>query len=112
MTDERSIIEQPICPECQQGKHGNCNGEAWDMLGDHPTPCACGDHGHDEALLGGREDPAWERDFTTPLGCRVRVTPAAEHLGDGVMLVFQVDTRFAEVFLDRQAMSLLREALS
>jgi hypothetical protein len=43
-----------VCPECTQGKHGNCDGTAWDNETDAPTHCACADHQHDEALLGGR----------------------------------------------------------
>jgi hypothetical protein len=102
-----------ICPECVQGKHGNCNGEAWDMLGDFPADCACGEVQHDEALLGGRNEfgTADLCDFTTHLGCRVRVVPAPEHLGIGVMLMLSVDTRFAEVFLNPEAKRLLREGL-
>lgn len=29
------------CPECQQGKHGNCDGTGWDNLRDEPTDCPC-----------------------------------------------------------------------
>lgn len=31
-----------ICPECVQGKHPNCNGQAWDTDNDAPTACQCG----------------------------------------------------------------------
>jgi hypothetical protein len=31
----------PICPECEQGKHPNCNGEAWDSVTDSITDCKC-----------------------------------------------------------------------
>lgn len=30
-----------ICPECKAGKHGNCNGEAWDDVNDQPIQCEC-----------------------------------------------------------------------
>lgn len=30
-----------LCPECKAGKHGNCNGEAWDEEVDEPTSCGC-----------------------------------------------------------------------
>lgn len=30
-----------VCPECRQGKHVNCDGEAWDTEADQPTTCAC-----------------------------------------------------------------------
>jgi hypothetical protein len=29
------------CPECEQGKHGNCDGTTWDDLLDQPAPCPC-----------------------------------------------------------------------
>lgn len=35
-----------MCPECQQGKHGNCDGTAWDNHQDEPAPCACAAAGH------------------------------------------------------------------
>lgn len=35
-------MTQHICPECIQGKHGNCNGQAWDTKADEPTACTCG----------------------------------------------------------------------
>lgn len=32
----------PVCPECRDGKHANCDGTAWDDHTDQPTHCACG----------------------------------------------------------------------
>ena len=29
------------CPECAQGKHGNCDGRAWDLELDEPAICEC-----------------------------------------------------------------------
>jgi len=29
------------CPDCEQGKHANCTGEAWDNDADAPTACPC-----------------------------------------------------------------------
>ena len=29
------------CPECEQGKHGNCDGTTWDDEADRPAPCPC-----------------------------------------------------------------------
>ena len=29
------------CPDCEQGKHSNCTGEAWDNDTDAPTVCPC-----------------------------------------------------------------------
>lgn len=29
------------CPECEQGKHGNCDGWAWDFDADEKTQCQC-----------------------------------------------------------------------
>lgn len=30
-----------LCPECQQGKHFNCDGTAWDERTDARTECEC-----------------------------------------------------------------------
>lgn len=54
--------------------------------------------------------PVMER-FTTSLGCSVTVGEAPKHLGEGVLLILKVDTRLAEVFLDREDMLLLGKAL-
>lgn len=35
-----------ICPECRDGKHDNCNGDAWDMAADQPAACSCQARGH------------------------------------------------------------------
>lgn len=35
-----------FCPECSQGKHGNCDGTAWDNEADAPTACTCPDPSH------------------------------------------------------------------
>lgn len=34
------------CPECLQGKHGNCDGTTWDIVADEPTACPCATRGH------------------------------------------------------------------
>ena len=34
----------PRCPECLQGKHVNCTGDAWDFEADEPTSCTCLSH--------------------------------------------------------------------
>lgn len=38
--------EKPLCPECQQGKHQNCSGQAWDNAADEPVSCGCTDGSH------------------------------------------------------------------
>lgn len=35
-----------VCIECEQGKHGNCNGMAWDYTVDDATDCVCAKAGH------------------------------------------------------------------
>ena len=54
-------------------------------------------------------------DFQTPGKARVRVVPAPEHLGEGVLLVLTMaspeDPRRAEVYLDPLAMKILGEGL-
>lgn len=51
----------------------------------------------------------------TPLGARVRVVPAPEHLGPGVLMelsmVDPTDSRRAEVYLDPDSKRQLREIL-
>lgn len=36
-------MTRPICPECAQGKHQNCVGQAWDDEADELTLCGCPD---------------------------------------------------------------------
>lgn len=38
--------EPDVCPECAQGKHVNCTGDAWDYGADEPTACDCYRSGH------------------------------------------------------------------
>ena len=42
-------ISQHVCPECAAGKHGNCDGGAWCLVDDGPTPCSCAGAGHQPA---------------------------------------------------------------
>lgn len=46
---ETAAPETPLCPECVQGKHQNCSGQAWDNAADEPTSCACDDASHKAA---------------------------------------------------------------
>lgn len=32
---------EPICPECRDGKHRNCDGDAWDVQADELANCEC-----------------------------------------------------------------------
>jgi len=34
------------CPECLAGKHGNCDGRAWDQAEDRYTRCPCAEAKH------------------------------------------------------------------
>lgn len=38
----------PINPECRDGKHLNCGGDAWDDHTDAPTDCECHCHTPEE----------------------------------------------------------------
>jgi hypothetical protein len=38
---EWRYLDAPRCPECQQGKCGNCDGTSWDETADQPIPCPC-----------------------------------------------------------------------
>jgi hypothetical protein len=42
--DERQ--NAPICPECNAGKHQNCDGSAWNDAADDVDVCACERAGH------------------------------------------------------------------
>jgi hypothetical protein len=51
--------EDHMCPECQQGKHQNCDGLAWDFEIDKLTHCDCEEVSHPlrgETEDGGRDD--------------------------------------------------------
>jgi len=37
------------CPDCEQGKHHNCDGRAWDNDADDFAPCPCAHTGHGDA---------------------------------------------------------------
>jgi hypothetical protein len=37
------------CPDCEQGKHFNCDGRAWDNDADDYAPCPCAHTGHGQA---------------------------------------------------------------
>lgn len=39
--------EPTACPECATGKHGNCDGTAWDNKSDRRCDCACALLDHD-----------------------------------------------------------------
>lgn len=36
----------PVCPECRTGKHGNCDGWAFDEKADQIVQCQCQDDSH------------------------------------------------------------------
>ena len=36
------VCSPRVCPECEQGKHGNCDGTAWNNDIDSVVDCACG----------------------------------------------------------------------
>lgn len=35
-----------LCPECRDGKHGNCDGDAWSDALNDIADCPCGDPAH------------------------------------------------------------------
>jgi len=41
-----SSADTPDCPDCVQGKHGNCDGLSWDNLRDELSDCPCALLGH------------------------------------------------------------------
>lgn len=46
---EKTFPADPVCPECLQGKHGNCDGTALDEEHDEITLCACNEAGHGDS---------------------------------------------------------------
>lgn len=46
MGDDVELVIHPILsnPECRDGKHGNCDGNGWDLAADTPCPCHCSCH--------------------------------------------------------------------
>ena len=43
VAEVRAAARAPICPECRDGKHRNCDGTAWDDLtGDLPVTASIG----------------------------------------------------------------------
>jgi hypothetical protein len=39
----------PVCPECLAGKHGNCDGSAWNDAADDLDRCHCPNAAHGPA---------------------------------------------------------------
>lgn len=37
------------CPECEVGKHDNCDDRTWNHLTDAYTICPCSENGHDRS---------------------------------------------------------------
>ena len=33
-----------ISPDCRDGNHRKCNGDAWDLINDQPWECECPGH--------------------------------------------------------------------
>jgi hypothetical protein len=48
VSPEGDTAEEPVCPECRDGKHFNCTTGAWDDFTDTPTYCRCWQRGHEE----------------------------------------------------------------
>ena len=45
----KHLMEVRDCPDCEQGKHHNCDGRAWDNDADDFAPCPCAHTGHGDA---------------------------------------------------------------
>lgn len=37
-------VTPPLNPDCRDGKHRACAGDAWDLDTDQPADCSCGCH--------------------------------------------------------------------
>lgn len=44
-------MANPTCPECEQGKHDNCNDTALDLVTDKIVTCGCYTNGHQPPVL-------------------------------------------------------------
>lgn len=47
----QAFRDDAVCPECREGKHRNCNGDAWSNVLDEVVSCNCrtlGRHGDRE----------------------------------------------------------------
>lgn len=64
-----------VCPECRAGKHGNCDGYAWDDQLDEPTACSCDValHPTSDALRVTRHGSRWIEP------CRARSSGTIDH---------------------------------
>lgn len=49
----------PVNPDCRDGKHHACAGDAWDFDTDQPDDCSCTCHAA-AALAAALEDPTEE----------------------------------------------------
>jgi len=71
-----------MSPDCMNGKHRGCNGEAWDLHDDELTDCDCDCHCQHESWTGdegpmselGRWPRRWKCD-----GCGVIKTDSVRH---------------------------------
>lgn len=46
--EDDDCLSEHVCPECREGKHRNCRGDAWCVKADEPTECVCFLAGHGE----------------------------------------------------------------
>lgn len=44
------MTEMMLSPDCRDGNHQKCNGDAWDLEADGITDCRCGCHDEPEAM--------------------------------------------------------------
>lgn len=50
MPPECTAATAHVCPECKEGKHGNCDGAAWCNAFDFQVQCVCAAVRHIEAV--------------------------------------------------------------
>lgn len=41
-----TVDDCPVCPDCVQGKHGNCDGSTWNNTADQMGACPCAQKEH------------------------------------------------------------------
>ncbi|MFD6029817.1 hypothetical protein ACFWE5_03830 [Cellulosimicrobium funkei] len=55
----------PVNPDCRDGKHRACAGDAWDFDADQPDDCSCTCHAA-AALAAAPDDPTTTEKGTQP----------------------------------------------
>ncbi len=78
-------------PDCRQGKHAACRGDAWDDTTDAPVTCACGCHERTRTIEMRMPDVRTRP--AHPLAAEVEQLARARRLGKRVQAVYDPTER-------------------